>query len=99
MSLAESIIKNSKLALTRAKLRSMHSELSYGLSFAPKLQRVGGIHAAFQARTNPPLTRALALIILIDIQNDIVTRTTILILYTTSVHVHVHVDAYNFNYI
>jgi len=36
--------KNSKLALTRAKLRSMHSELSYGLSIAPKLQRVGSIH-------------------------------------------------------
>ena len=34
----------SKLALTRAKLRSMHSELSYGLSIAPKLQRVGSIH-------------------------------------------------------
>ena len=32
--------KKSKLALTRAKLRSMHSELSYGLSFASKLQRV-----------------------------------------------------------
>ena len=34
------------LALTRAKLRSnsMHSELSYGLSIAPKLQRVGSIH-------------------------------------------------------
>jgi len=40
VNLAESITKNSKLALTRAKLRSMHSELSYGLSFAPKLQRV-----------------------------------------------------------
>jgi len=36
--------KKSKLALTRAKLRSVHSELSYGLSFAPKLQRVGSIH-------------------------------------------------------
>jgi len=36
--------KNSELALTRAELRSMHSELSYGLTFAPKLQRVGTIH-------------------------------------------------------
>jgi len=45
--------KNSKLALTRAKLRSMHSELSYGLSFAPKLQRVGGIHISGSDQPTP----------------------------------------------
>ena len=32
-----------KLALTRAKLRSMHAELSYGLSIAPKLRQVGSL--------------------------------------------------------
>ena len=45
--------KDSKLALTRAKLRSMHSELSYGLSFAPKLQRVGTIHLSGSDQPTP----------------------------------------------
>jgi len=45
--------KNSKLALTRAKLRSMHSELSYGLSFAPKLQRVAVIDLSGSHQPTP----------------------------------------------
>ena len=45
--------------MTRANLRSMHSDLSYGLSIAPKLQRVGSSPLPGY-RTNPPLTRALA---------------------------------------
>jgi len=53
VNLAESILKNSKLALTCAKLRSMHTELSYGLSFAPKLQRVGGIHISGSDQPTP----------------------------------------------
>ena len=53
MNLAESITKSSKLALTRAKLRSMHSELSYGLSFAPKLQLVGSIHISGSDQPTP----------------------------------------------
>jgi len=53
--------KNSKLALTRAKLRSMHSELSYGLSFAPKLQRVGTIRlsGSHQPTPDPSFSRKL----------------------------------------
>ena len=31
----------------------MHSELSYGLSFAPKLQRVGGIHISGSDQPTP----------------------------------------------
>jgi len=53
VNLAESITKNSKLALTRAKLRSMHSELSYGLSFAPKLQRVAVIDLSGSHQPTP----------------------------------------------
>ena len=45
--------KNSKLALTRAKLRYMLSELSYGLSFAPKLQRVLGIDLSGSHQPTP----------------------------------------------
>jgi len=46
--------KNSKLALTRAKLRSnMHSELSYGLSFASKLQRVATMHLSGSHQPTP----------------------------------------------
>jgi len=45
--------KKSKLALTRAKLRSMHSELSYGLSFAPKLQRVATIDLSGSHQPTP----------------------------------------------
>ena len=45
--------KSKLLALTRAKLRSMHSELSYGLSFAPKLQRVGVIHISGSDQPTP----------------------------------------------
>ena len=45
--------KNSKLALTRAKLRSMHSELSYGLSFAPKLQRVASMRLSGSHQPTP----------------------------------------------
>jgi len=45
--------KNSELALTRAELRSMHSELSYGLTFAPKLQRVGTIHLSGSHQPTP----------------------------------------------
>ena len=37
----------------------MHSELSYGLSFAPKLQRVLGIDLSGSHQPTP-LTRALA---------------------------------------
>ena len=45
--------KNSKLALTRAKLRSMHSELSYGLSFASKLQRVATMRLSGSHQPTP----------------------------------------------
>ena len=52
--------KNSKLALTRAKLRSMHSELSYGLSFAPKLQRVAVIDLSGSHQPTPDPSFSLA---------------------------------------
>jgi len=40
----------------------MHSELSYGLSFAPKLQRVGTIHlsGSDQPTPDPSFSRAAA---------------------------------------
>ena len=54
MNLAESITKKIEaIALARAKLRSMHSVLSYGLSFAPKLQRVGSIHISGSDQPTP----------------------------------------------
>jgi len=52
--------KNSKLALTRAKFRSMHSELSYGLSFAPKLQRVASMSLSGSHQPTPDPSFSLA---------------------------------------
>ena len=40
----------------------MHSELSYGLSFAPKLQRVGGIHISGSDQPTPDPSFSLLLL-------------------------------------
>jgi len=58
--------KKFKLALTRAKLRSMHSELSYGLSFAPKLQRVAtmSLSGSHQPTPDPSFSLQLQLFLI-----------------------------------
>ena len=101
MNLAESIIKNSKLALTRAKLRSMHSELSYGLSFAPKLQRVGtmSLSGSHQPTPDPSFSLMLpsqALLLLCHLDNDLVIIHTTIYIYGSSVPSTSWVDIFLF---